>query len=975
MALRIPLSLLCAVLLATLYAAHYWAFGSLGSSPFTGHDAASSASEFSQAWQSGNALEWVSTIGALLFVTLHADKVVMALLAALVVNNNVRPAARRAVSGLTQHSRALQPQGSESDASQASKNDGVACPTIGLQVILNDETEIGARRIIQHACALVWDRKRLFIQIVDCSLTTAAQRIVDDEVARQPDAGMVNIQILRRPARDGANAACLNEALDRLPSEVKYMMLLTPDSLPAPTSLQDCLPYLESDPRVAVVQLRPTYVNVFQSVVSMTQFVNCSFYCCVEQTVRSYFGWYSGCLGACVLWCLAPKARWSQSLICYGVSLVRAGPVSVIRLEALKGVGGWDDTDVHIGWNATLSMSLYGQGWSSLYLPSVEYHSELPVTYTALRQRPDCAADTIAPLFTRSFYTRIWRSSYLSVMQKVATTWFYLRQITPLVNLLMLVVLLPVRLVWADHVLWSWLYGVAVATIILSYFSATPSALADFFPYCAFEAGCVFLKCKRCLFGSSSKPLVVDFDASGPAIADRPAGQHADLEMVVPSASSNQAAQKDSTRQFTFDLGRCQSSINVDRPDNDGTASNPDNHASGDSMLDTTPQLPSWQIFSPTHTTNLDSSSSPTKPSTRLSRTSSFSWLSPCDLQVIEALMALEMLACSSYAFGMVHSPFTAFFYLLAGLGLLTMIVQTLVVAFSRRATTACGLSPFGTCSVFAVLFGAIVYAAVAFAPPPQWQSPYCNNEPPAGISCITLRNSGQCKSYPGYCENTCGTCGPYAGFSDVSLAHPFSNGAGNIFLNGVNGAWICHGCDFGHDDWYFDVVLRPQFERDLRNINRNGGNFVRYWVYGSFESRQVTRWNNATGKLEWVSPNVIVHLQTLLRAAQKNNVYVLLTLVNGVLDLYEPRVVLDVEVMQSFIDLAIVPLVQALKECPAVLGYDIINEPEGMVTDFNNAWVKPATTMTVVQRFIGRVAHAIHQADQKSLVSSKTGV
>ena len=108
----------------------------------------------------------------------------------------------------------------------------------------------------------------------------------------------------------------------------------------------------------------------------------------------------------------------------------------------------------------------------------------------------------------------------------------------------------------------------------------------------------------------------------------------------------------------------------------------------------------------------------------------------------------------------------------------------------------------------------------------------------------------------------------------------------------------------------------------------------------------------------------------TNLQQAERNNVYVLLVLVNGARELIHPQVITNMSSLESFIDVGVTPVVKALTGYPALLGYDIINEPEGMAGDLPFPWVEPRVQMADIQRFVGRVAHAIHQANPDTLVS-----
>lgn len=71
----------------------------------------------------------------------------------------------------------------------------------------------------------------------------------------------------------------------------------------------------------------------------------------------------------------------------------------------------------------------------------------------------------------------------------------------------------------------------------------------------------------------------------------------------------------------------------------------------------------------------------------------------------------------------------------------------------------------------------------------------------------------------------------------------------------------------------------------------------------------------------------------------------------------------------QTYIDNALVPLLEALGDHPAVLTWEILNEAEGMTEEFG--WTPIRTTMAAVQAFTNRVAGAIHRAVPTAQVST----
>jgi len=349
---------------------------------------------------------------------------------------------------------------------------------------------------------------------------------------------------------------------------------------------------------------------------------------------------------------------------------------------------------------------------------------------------------------------------------------------------------------------------------------------------------------------------------------------------------------------------------------------------------------------------------------------------------VVEIILSCEMIIAAVYAFSIAHSPFSAAYFALASFGFLS-VVNYHYIDEKIKSLKWHQLSPRVTCALSSLLLALFVFVVLVAAgvdmrsshstpdvkitPPSSPSAQRCANDPPPGWSCPQLRARGLCKSYPDHCQNACGSCGPYAGFANGTAVMPFSNGGGRLFFSGVNRAWNCFGCDFGAGNYASETD--PLFTADLQAIQRSGGNLIRVFLFADFHASYVTQWDDTTGKLVAISSSPIPDLQSFLLKAQQHNVYVLLCLVDGAVQLFRPAILTDRDVLESFIEVAVKPIAKALAAYPALLGIDVVNEPEGMVNEFPFPWVTSFTSMKMVQRFIGRVAHAIHVTNPNTMV------
>jgi len=282
----LPLTLLCILLVASSYSAYYLWQGDFGLSPFTTVSVAGPAAFFSHLANS-TMLDWLTTGWALLFILANADKVVLAALAAFIVNGRARLSAEQRLRAY------INQRNSNLDGS----NRAYEVPQIAIQVPLFNETSV-ARRAIQHACAMVWPAHKLIIQILDDSTKQECRTHVDEEVALHQSRG-INVSVLRREDRRGFKAGALNDGMKQLPKDTKYVVIFDADFMPESSFLHETIGYLQADDLLAFVQTKWTYVNSDESLLSLVQLVNLNFHHYIEQTVRSYFGWFANFCGKC----------------------------------------------------------------------------------------------------------------------------------------------------------------------------------------------------------------------------------------------------------------------------------------------------------------------------------------------------------------------------------------------------------------------------------------------------------------------------------------------------------------------------------------------------------------------------------------------------------------------------------------------------------------------------------------------------
>lgn len=165
--------------------------------------------------------------------------------------------------------------------------------------------------------------------------------------------------------------------------------------------------------------------------------------------------------------------------------------------------------------------------------------------------------------------------------------------------------------------------------------------------------------------------------------------------------------------------------------------------------------------------------------------------------------------------------------------------------------------------------------------------------------------------------------------------------GGKDIFLNGMNLAWITYGEDFGHAEAATARAREGppssycEWEEALRFLRKSGGNAVRVWL----DLERGLLWTHAAedprAAVAGLKDGFVADVQTLLELARHYDVYVVLVLFNGALvdtpsgcGLFSP----DLAKRHALLTLAIAPLVEALKGHESLAMWEVINEPEGLL-------------------------------------------
>ncbi|MDA0196775.1 MAG: PKD domain-containing protein [Bacteroidetes bacterium] len=188
-------------------------------------------------------------------------------------------------------------------------------------------------------------------------------------------------------------------------------------------------------------------------------------------------------------------------------------------------------------------------------------------------------------------------------------------------------------------------------------------------------------------------------------------------------------------------------------------------------------------------------------------------------------------------------------------------------------------------------------------------------------------------------------------------------------FMSGINIAWS-RGSNFARDVTNF---VDSDWTQIFDAIEAAGGNACRWWLHTNGAYSPLF---NSAGEVTGLNSQEIDNMKKGLDMAYDRGIMISMCLWsfdmlqnNSRYSTSRNRALLeDPNITRTYIDNALIPILESIGNHPAVMSWEIFNEPEGMT---ELGWADSRTTMAAVQQFVNLTAGAIHREVPTALVSN----
>jgi cellulose synthase/poly-beta-1,6-N-acetylglucosamine synthase-like glycosyltransferase len=282
-------------------------------------------------------------------------------------------------------------------------------PKVTIQLPIYNERYV-VERLLEAATRIDYPRELLQIQVLDDS--TDDTRFVCSRLVSEYARAGHPISYYHRAHRHGFKAGALAEGMKSASGE--FIAIFDADFVPLPTIIHQMVHHF-TDPRVAVVQGRWTWINRHYSNLSEVEAILLDGHFVIEHGGRNFSGRFFNFNGTAGMW----------------------------RRSAIEDAGGWQhDTlteDTDLSYRAQL------RGWKFVYDPSIECPSELPVEMNSFKTQQARWAKGLIQV-AKKLLPIIWRSEQPLYIKLEATFHLTANLAYPLMVLFSLI-LLPAMIV------------------------------------------------------------------------------------------------------------------------------------------------------------------------------------------------------------------------------------------------------------------------------------------------------------------------------------------------------------------------------------------------------------------------------------------------------------------------------------------------------------------------------------------------
>ena len=282
-------------------------------------------------------------------------------------------------------------------------------PRVTIQLPMFNERYV-VERLLEAVTRIDYPRELLEIQVLDDS--TDETRIVCSRLVSEYASGGHPISYHHRDHREGFKAGALAEGMKSATGE--FIAVFDADFAPPPAILREMVHYF-TDPKVAVVQGRWTWINRHYSNLSEVEAILLDGHFVIEHGGRNFSGRFFNFNGTAGMW----------------------------RRAAIDDAGGWQhDTlteDTDLSYRAQL------KGWKFVYAPNIVCPSELPVEINSFKTQQARWAKGLIQV-AKKLLPMIWRSDE-PLKIKLEATFHLTANIAYPLMIVFSVILLPAMIV------------------------------------------------------------------------------------------------------------------------------------------------------------------------------------------------------------------------------------------------------------------------------------------------------------------------------------------------------------------------------------------------------------------------------------------------------------------------------------------------------------------------------------------------